>query len=665
MSINVPVINTTDLVGTLVGLAHDVAAHKLDQTVRVTHQMIQDILKTLPIGYYLGDRVPVVYEERGSSYMDLMTGTIHVSGQTVMEALANLHDDDPLVVENTTRGVLYHELSHVILTPKLPMTNWLNIFEDERIETILSKYYLGVNFKKLVFAVNGWTKDWKPTDAESYFYGIVRYRQGPEQFVTKAARLINAWRHVNGASGQSTAYDYRSAVYDFWREVERDWDQNSNQRKDEQQQRNDQRNQQQVGQGGNDNQDQQEQGQNNASQDGSDQSDRQQGQGQADGDDSNKGQDQDKQQNGNGGSRGDDNQDGQNESTQKKGGSDEQGEAGDDSNEKGENSRGDGEQQDTADESAKSKGRGRGKGQEQKGSTENGSANSSSGNGDSADGADDGEKGEDETGAGDGDPAEEEAERRQAIENAKATQDITREAIAKVIESMINSMHDEKVGRVLERLIIRHNKKYGCRTPESLGYTGKINIKSLATRQDYRWFSRKGGDGENKFGATHITLWVDCSGSFSSDITAVNRMIHELNQLARRLGREFSFDVVKMTMKNEVVPTTTQLTTGGCNGFGPGVEDCVRKTRKSGYRNYDVVVWDGDMFSGFGNSTRDKWIPTLVKAFNNANTVLVTDRENETIVRRHCPKARSRIISSNYADNFITALLELLGHVLV
>ena len=55
----------------------------------------------------------------------------------------------------------------------------------------------------------------------------------------------------------------------------------------------------------------------------------------------------------------------------------------------------------------------------------------------------------------------------------------------------------------------------------------------------------------------------------------------------------------------------------------------------------------------------------LRKAFNNQDTVLVTDNENEDYIKTYCPNARSRIIHGDYAAQFVDALLELLGRVLV
>ena len=61
--------------------------------------------------------------------------------------------------------MLYHELSHVILTPRTIFVrrneeerDIINIFEDERIETLLQKFYIKVDFKDFVKQFNGWNK---------------------------------------------------------------------------------------------------------------------------------------------------------------------------------------------------------------------------------------------------------------------------------------------------------------------------------------------------------------------------------------------------------------------------------------------------------------------------------------------------------------------------
>ena len=650
--------------------------------LKASHEQIKEILKTLPIGLYLGDRTPVVYEQAGDSYANLMDGTIHVSGETVMHGLEHLPETaDPYGVENAVRCILYHELSHVIMTPKglkMDGERIVNIFEDERIETLLSKYYLGVNFKKMAMAVNGWTKNWKPTDARTYFYGIVRFRQGPEKFLRRVEHIISRFSGIRAFSSSYEADPYRNEIMRLWDDVRRDWNQNQEQRQDEQEQRNQERNQKeeqnQQGQQG-----QQGQSGNGGSQ--KDKGDQKQGHGggqqneSADKDQdkggSNGGADE-KQDNGesDNGSQGDDagedngEQDGNSKGAGSEGDDADKQESGnEDGDSEGQGDGTDGDGMEDAEDGAN--GHGKTGGDRDGNAKEQQSKGSSDGKGDSADG----EEGEAEGQAQDEGEQESAGEReaRERAENGNADDinEITRESIARDVKKLLGKFHDEKVGHVLERLIIQHNKKRASRTPMSRGYTGKVGYKEVATRQDYRWFIRKGGDGENKFGSTHFTLWVDCSGSFCYEVGRINSVIHELNRLARRMGREFSFDVVQMTMRNKVVPTTVELGASGCNGFGPGVEECIRKTRKQGCNNYNVVVWDGDMFSGFSRSARETYLPVLRKAFNNQNTVIVTDGENEHYTRTNTPNARVKVIHDNYATHFVDALLELLAQVLV
>lgn len=696
--------------------------------VKVSHEQIKEILKTLPIGYYLGARTPVIYEQSGNSYCNIMDGTIHVSGETVMHGLVNLPIDTvPEEFENAIRAILYHELSHVILTPRTLKINasnrdWLNAFEDERIETLLSRYYLGVNFKRMCMAVNGWTEDWEPQDASTYFYGIVRFRQGPEHFVKRVSQLIRRWKDLRATSSSYTAGEYKDAIQRFWKEVEEDWYRNHQQRQQEQQQRNQQRQQQeqkdkqdkQDQQSGNGQSGKQDQQGNQQKQDGQSQNGQQGKNGQQDnqnksgkdgvdkqnesGSDNDKDNDKggadgdaDEQKEGNDDSSGNgSNDDGDADGDQKEKGGDQDGDDESSAGENGEQGDGDGDDSDGDSEGQ----RGNDGSQESDGTPAHGnstrradgddadevphdgkhskkngtneSTESSKDNGEAnAEGEDEGEGEKSSDKGAEESAASREARERAEADNEREISEIDRDSIARDFDKLINHFADAQVGHILERLVIQHNKKRNLRTPMSLGYTGKIDLKSVATRQDYRWLSRKGGDGQNVFGSTHITLWVDCSGSFCEDVDKINAVIHELNKLARKMGREFSFDVVQMTMKNEVVPTTKQLEAMGCNGFGPGVEECIRKTRKTGCNNYNVVVWDGDMFSGFGFGSRERYLPVLRKAFNNQDTVIVTDGDNTSYINSCCPKARSKIVHGRYAEQFIGEMMKLLAQVLV
>lgn len=177
---------------------------------------VQNILSTLPIGYYVGRNVPVELVDGDKSYYMLVDDKICIG----YDMMARVLDEIDSSNEDDIRAVLYHELSHAILTPKcIECEDIYNIFEDERIETILSKYYLNVDFKSFVKKLNGFDGTFDPKSAKEAFYSIVRFRTGPKYLVDEVDRLIHSYRRLNSSSRNTYSYEYE--IDKFYEEVEK------------------------------------------------------------------------------------------------------------------------------------------------------------------------------------------------------------------------------------------------------------------------------------------------------------------------------------------------------------------------------------------------------------------------------------------------------------
>ena len=172
----------------------------------VTYNEVNDIAKTLPIGYYAKRRVPVFVDEnvKVSTY-NVDTDEIHFSYPQIAYGLKNAIDGGEYTKETAIRSMLYHELSHAILSPRLchrfnADSRIFNIFEDERIETLLANYYLDTNFKKTILYVNGGTIP-TPKNAIEGFFNLLRFRMyGDTEFAKRVDEIIEKYADVNGNS---------------------------------------------------------------------------------------------------------------------------------------------------------------------------------------------------------------------------------------------------------------------------------------------------------------------------------------------------------------------------------------------------------------------------------------------------------------------------------
>lgn len=117
-------------------------------------QTVQNVLDTCPIGYYLNSSdINVSLDKEDKTYYNPTTNEIKISYPLIKEQLQKAEKYN-LDLEKIIRSLLYHELSHAILTPvKLGecesqfvrgLINWV---EDERIERILKDYYMNIDFK--------------------------------------------------------------------------------------------------------------------------------------------------------------------------------------------------------------------------------------------------------------------------------------------------------------------------------------------------------------------------------------------------------------------------------------------------------------------------------------------------------------------------------------
>lgn len=184
------------------------------------------ILTTLPISYYLNRRVEVELKTVETSYCDIFNDKIVVSYNQFKDA--NISEENS---ESDIRCILYHEVSHALLTPlnifEVYKTYYItekykrimNVFEDERIETICRDYYYDVDFKNFIKRLNHFNNS-DPKDAFEYFYQIVRFDTGDKDLLDKKFDLIVKMSKLNRDAAFSQCKEYYNAVLVFYREVE-------------------------------------------------------------------------------------------------------------------------------------------------------------------------------------------------------------------------------------------------------------------------------------------------------------------------------------------------------------------------------------------------------------------------------------------------------------
>lgn len=517
----------------------------------------QDVLKTLPVGYYLGHPVSLRLDPTGdSTYIELDCERVTVSYKNICTALENAPDDiDP---EPIIRALLYHEISHALLTPRglLSTANGdliykccaryknsvdkaayirahvhdiINIFEDERIETTCHNYYMNVDFKRLLVLLNGDPKNFMNCDPIGKFFALVRYRIGPKEQLDTVASIIKQFYGETYAMQHCETYA-KSIIKLFAGMLPSDFQYQYN------------RNEQ-------DNDAMQDAQDNNATQDAQDNSSAQ-----------------------------------------------------DDQNDDAEN------QVSTAPLT------------------------------------------DDQIDA-----------IAQAIEEKlKACPiDIGKSQIKTVFKTLSTNREAAAIRAQFERVIQTALNKHKAQSSGSLGYSGRIDPRSV-TNKDYKWFAKKTqGSSVKRFSKIQFNLFCDDSGSFWGSKLKMNAVILALKELAAA-NHDIQVKVIHcgsgVTVPDQESPW---LTCRGSSHFSENLPTIYKEAQRPDATNINMVVFDGE-FRMWGNITESKAFGT----FNHPNCIIVSDTDNKDAFNNYAPQARKTFITRDYASNFISQLLDQVGRLL-
>ena len=206
--------------------------------MRITTNYIQEVINTLPISYYLGRKLNIELDENAtSSYFELVNEKIVISVKQ-LQPLLNEYPETITnqEIENDIRCMLYHEVSHALLSNKLIFEydcfnsfflDIINIFEDERIETICDGFYKNVNFKQFVKRINKWDdkSPRKATTDKELFYQIVRYRYGKKELVDEVQNIIYTYRSISfdtsTGAGSMFNWDMINMIRDYVADIKK------------------------------------------------------------------------------------------------------------------------------------------------------------------------------------------------------------------------------------------------------------------------------------------------------------------------------------------------------------------------------------------------------------------------------------------------------------
>lgn len=203
--------------------------------MEITFHQVEEIVKTLPIGLYAKRRIPMSCDAKEeTSYYVPSEDRIVISFPIIATALKTLPDNaTPDEIETAIRSMVYHETGHGMLTPKSLMNYAnnntakyaLNVFEDERLETILANVFLDVDFVAQKYAINGIDPSNipKPTTARQAFYFAVRFRYGKKKWLNNIDYIIKKYQHINAYTNYYGFYSYYREVIELYEKIAKEF----------------------------------------------------------------------------------------------------------------------------------------------------------------------------------------------------------------------------------------------------------------------------------------------------------------------------------------------------------------------------------------------------------------------------------------------------------
>lgn len=508
----------------------------------------QDVLKTLPVGYYLGHPVSLRLDPTGdSTYIELDCERVTVSYKNICTAMENAPDDiDP---EPIIRALLYHEISHALLTPRCLLStasrslidkccsrykncydkaeyicdhvhDIINIFEDERIETTCCNYYMNVDFKRLMILLNGDPKNFMNRDPISKFFALVRYRIGAQTLLETVSNIIKNFCGYTCTMPKCEDY-VKNIIKLFASMLPSDFQyQHTDNEQD-----------------------------NDAMQDA---------------------QDNDTVQN---------------------------------------------DQNDDAKDQVSPTPL-----------TDN----------------------------------QVDAIARAIEEKLKACPiTIEKSQLKKAFKVLSTNREAAAIRAQFERVVQTALNKHKAQSSGSLGYSGRIDPRSVANK-DYRWFAKKTqGSSVKRFSKIQFNLFCDDSGSFASSSLKMNAVILALKELA---AANHDIQVKVIHCGNGITVPDQESPWLSCNSgsfFDGNISRIYKEAQQPNATNINMVVFDGE-FCTQKDITKDK----AFGVFNHPNCIVVSDTDNKDYFNEYAPQARKTFITECYATTFISQLLDQVGRML-
>lgn len=598
-----------------------------EMTLEILSQKSNEILKTLPVAHYLKvDTIPVIFDnESETSYFNPYGFEIHIALKNIAEAIVGSEKEEitDFDLEKHIRCFLYHEISHAILTPKELMTmandksfellnsNFANILEDERIETILKDYYLGVDFKQNLRNV---VPLQHAKTFENFVFNAVRFRYSPimkKEVNTNVNWFIQRCKKINALSYSGDLCNSMELLLKYLKSI---WDKLVEMAKDKSK---------------------------------SDEEDS-----------SSSGEDKDTRE-----SAEDPSQSEEKSTTHSKDHSSKEENEEDTDSSKEEDTKDTAEDDDSSEEETDS--------DKSESSKEDTTDTEDSETEHIEDMEDITSAIEDDFEEESADSILSEEQLEKIMNAIILSLKENSERCGGYSMKLKDYESDEETKLELLKVIVRNVGTGNNQQQAQYGYCGKFNAKRFIKdhNDSYKWFEKKAYEDNQtrkKSSKKILNIWLDQSGSFRGNDESINKVLKELYEIETK-RKDFEWRLIKLTCDCILVEDSDKRFSKSWSGNAlpkSKIKKVYDKVNNS-HSEFNVVLFDGHAnsmdFYGERRNPTDSYSYESLKPFDNKNTIFITERANTSSIRLVCRNAKAIIeencnYASTLAKNVIKAL---------
>lgn len=224
-------------------------------------------------------------------------------------------------------------------------------------------------------------------------------------------------------------------------------------------------------------------------------------------------------------------------------------------------------------------------------------------------------------------------------------------------ETIFNASDDDVTNVVMKKMF--KQQVADAQAAATHKYSGKLDVRSIG-RDDWKIFLRRSSKGESKLGKKlHLILILDQSGSYLENDEPTNKVIKALVEL-ERIDQDFSLDIVKFNTGWHVCKRDERFSdSNGGTTLSQEMFEEVEKMKRPDMLNYIVMLNDGE-----ADVCGDDFNNVFKRVMNSKNVAIIVDEWFSSFYKKKLKKPKI-IATTRYATELSNNVCEILNEMIV